>query len=281
MCCGIAWRDFLMSAGLSNGSKGLRLLIAVLGTVVPLAPGLASGCGSSSSPVAPAPTTQIPADATIPLVMVVTAGGGAPTSSSSSSSGANQNPLGDLPVPDSGSSSGGTSSSGGGSGDLSDDGSTDSGSDDSGDGSSGPPQNVCTNYTVPVLGVIPCDLRTSIGCVSLMGQVRCLKRSMQCDPKMEASIHCLQSCECPVGEVCCGVANTILGVVTSECQSIPDGGLCNPHPQTNTQSSEQLCGTDAECTAGQGCIKQTCELGVTLEICGLQSQDPFDCMPAQ
>ncbi len=271
-----------MPAGLSNGSKGLRLLIALLGTVVPLAPGLASGCGSSSSTAAPAPTTQIPADATIPLVMVVTGGGGAPTSSSSSSSsGAVQNPLGDLPVPDSGSSSGGTSSSGGGSGDLSDDGSTDSGSDDSGDGAAGPPQNVCTDYVVPSCGALSCDLRTSTCCVNLSFQTRCLKKPMQCDPKMEASLHCLQSCECPVGQVCCGVANTILGVITSECQSIPDGGLCNPHPQTNTQSSEQLCGTDAECTAGQGCIKQTCEYGVTLQICGLQSQDPFDCMPAQ
>lgn len=272
-----------MPAGLSNGSKGLRLLIAVLGTVVPLAPAVMSGCGlSSSSNVAPAPTTQIPADATIPLVMVVTGGGGAPTSSSSSSSGAIQNPFGDLPMPDSGSSSGGTSSGSGSGGDMSDDGSTDSGlSDDSGDGSGNPAANTCVNYAVPLCGADPCDLRTSTCCVSLSLQTRCLKKPMQCDPMMEASLHCLQACECPGGQVCCGVANTIIGAVTSECQSIPDGGLCNPHPQTNTQSSEQLCGTDAECTSGQGCIKQTCEYGVTLQICGLQSQDPFDCVAAQ
>jgi hypothetical protein len=270
-----------MPAGLSNGSrraKGLRLFIAVLGTLVPLAPGLASGCGSSSSTAAPVPTTQIPSDATVPLVMVVTGGGGAPTSSSSSSSGANQNPFGDLPMPDSGSSSGGTSSSGSGS----DDGSIDSAlSDDSGDGSGGPALNACTDYVVTNCGASPCDLRTNVCCVTINLDTRCVRKPADCDPKMEASIHCLQSCECPVGQVCCGVANTILGVVTSECQSIPDGGLCNPHPMTNTQASEQLCGTDAECTAGQGCIKQTCEYGVTLQICGLQSQAPFDCMPAQ
>jgi hypothetical protein len=279
-----------MPAGLakgSMGSNGLRVLLALLGTVVPLAPGFVSGCGSSSSPSAApdaATPSPVPSDATVPLVMVVTGGGGAPTSSGSSS-GAIQNPFGDLPVPDSGSSSGASSSSssGSGSGALSDDGSAYDSSSSDGSSLDGPDGNgtTCVDYVTPLCGTSPCDYRYNTCCVSITYQARCIPNTMQCDPKMEASIHCLQACECTGGRVCCGVANTILGVVTSECQSIPDGGLCNPHPQTNTQSSEQLCGTDAECKAGQGCIKQTCEYGVTLSMCGLQSQDPFDCAPTQ
>jgi hypothetical protein len=273
-----------MPAGLSKGARGshgLRLLVALLGTLVPLAPGLVSGCGGSESPTAPAPTTAIPADATIPLVTVVTGGGGAPTSSGGSSSGAVQNPLGDLPMPD-GSSSG--ASSGSGSGAVSDDGSADSASLD-GATSDGPVIENTTphcpsDYVVSMCGKDPCDYRTSTCCVDIQLNTRCIPGNKSRCNSNEASIHCLQACECDTGRVCCGVANTILGIVTSECQSIPDGGLCNPHPMTNTQSSEQLCGTDEECTAGQGCINQTCEYGVTLKLCGLQSQMPFDCMAA-
>ncbi len=252
-----------MSARQSNG---LRVLVALLGTVVPLAPGLVSGCGSSTSAAAPAPSTSatVPADATIPLVMVVTAGGGAPTSSSS---GGSTNPFGDLPD---------SSSSGSGSGSGSDDGSaTDAGPSDA--NPDAPPPGTCVNYVAPMCGVTPCDLRTSVCCVMLDLETRCLPNTMACDPMKEASVHCLQACECPNSEVCCGVANTVLGVVTSECQAVPDGGLCNPHPQTNTQASEQLGTTDAECTTGASCLKQTCEFGAVLNLCGLQSQDPFDC----
>lgn len=264
----------------SRGSHGLRALIAVVGTVVPLAPGVVSGCGSSGgSTAAPASSAQIPADATIPLIMVVTGGGGAPTSSGSSS-GAIVNPFGDLP--DTGSSSG-TSSSGsgsGGSGSVSDDGSSDSASPDG--GVQGPPNTTpdCpADYVPQMCGTAPCDYRSNTCCVNVQFQARCIPGNKSKCNSDEASLHCLQACECGAGSVCCGVLNTILGEVTTECQSIPDGGLCNPHPATNTQISEQLCGTDAECTAGQGCIKQTCEYGVTTSICGLVSEAPFDCVP--
>jgi hypothetical protein len=216
------------------------------------------------------------ADATIPLITVVTGGGGAPTSSGSSS-GAIQNPFGDLP--DTGSSSG-ASSSGSGSGGASDDGSADSGPSD---GAVEAPANTTpdcpADYTVPNCGNAPCDYRSNTCCVNVQFQTRCIPGNKSKCNSVEASIHCLQACECGGGEVCCGVLNTILGEVTTECQSIPDGGLCNPHPATNTQISEQLCATDTECTAGQGCILQTCEYGVTTAICGLVSQAPFNCVP--
>jgi len=275
-----------MPAGLSKGARGrhgLRVLAALLSTLVPLAPGLVSGCGSSGSVAPPTPTVQIASDAAIPLVMVVTGGGGAPTSSGSgSSSGAIQNPLGDLPVPDSGSSSG-ASSSGSGSGALSDDGSSVNLSDGALDAPAvieNTTPTCSSDYVVSMCGLDPCDYRTSTCCVDIQLNTRCIPGNKSKCNSNEASIHCLQACECDVGRVCCGVANTILGIVTSECQSIPDGGLCNPHPMTNTQASEQLCGTDEECTAGQGCIKQTCEYGVTLKLCGLQSEMPYDCMAA-
>ena len=273
-----------MPVGLSKGSRGshgLRVLVALLGMSVPLAPGVVSGCGSSGGSAAPPgpSATQMPADATIPLVMVITGGGGAPTSSGSSSGG-NQDPLGALPVPTTGSSSG-TSSSGSGSGAISDDGSSNSNTSDG--ALSDAPDNtvpICpANYVVSNCGNSPCDYRTNTCCINIQFQTRCIPGNKSKCNSDEASIHCLQACECGAGLVCCGVANTILGVITTECQSVPDGGLCNPHPETNTQVSEQLCATDEECTAGQGCILQTCEYGVTTAICGLISQAPFNCHP--
>jgi hypothetical protein len=218
----------------------------------------------------------MPADATIPLITVMTGGGGAPTSSGSSS-GAFVNPFGDLP--DTGSSSG-TSSSGSGSSGGSNNVSPDGGPSD---GAVEAPDNTMpdcpADYAVPMCGTSPCDYRTSTCCVDVQAHTRCIPGNKSRCNANEASIHCLQSCECGGGQVCCGVLNTILGEVTAECQSIPDGGLCNPHPPTNTQISEQLCGSDPECTAGQGCILQTCEYGVTVKICGLVSEAPFDCVP--
>jgi hypothetical protein len=218
---------------------------------------------------------QMPADATIPLVTVITGGGGAPTSSGSSS-GVIQNPFGDLP--DTGSSSGTSSSGGSSSGGASDDGSA-----DASDGAVQPPPNTTPNcpadYAVQNCGNAPCDYRSNTCCINVQFQTRCIPGNKSKCNSDEASIHCLQSCECGGGQACCGVLNTILGEVTTECQSIPDGGLCNPHPATNTQISEQLCGTNEECTAGQGCILQTCEYGVTTAICGLISFAPFNCVP--
>jgi hypothetical protein len=261
----------------SNGSKRLRAFVAILCVVLPFGPSLIAGCGSSSAaPVQAAPTATITADATVPLVMVVTAGGGA-----GSSSGAMiVNPFG-------GSSSG---SSSGSSGTGSDGGpETADAGDGGGDGAALPeaaPPNVCPGmYMPPTCGVasdgtpVSCDLRSNTCCVNFSLTARCIPGLNAACASNEATIHCTQGCECSGGDVCCGVENTILGVVQTVCQSVPDGGFCRPYPQTATQASAQICSTDDECKNGQSCIKQTCIYGAMLNVCGLQSQDPFDCMP--
>jgi hypothetical protein len=91
----------------------------------------------------------------------------------------------------------------------------------------------------------------------------------------EVKVGCLQACECGAGTVCCGVLNG--AIVDSECQAVPANGHCQPYPQTSTQASAQLCKVTSECIGGQSCISQTCVLGAKLNICGLQSQAPFNC----
>ena len=260
-----------MAAVLSNGSRGsngLRLSFCLAVAFLPIGAGLMFGCGGDDAEVAP-PPKQGPADATVPLVMVVTGGGGAPTSSSSS--GGVKNPFGDLP--DAGSSSGmgldsGSSSGGPGDGSISDD-ASDGGAD------ALPPSN-CPTTPIPC-GANPgdtCDLRTKTCCVTLDLQESCLT---SCDPMRQAAVHCTNTCDCSGGQVCCGVINQIVGVVQSVCQTVADGGFCNPNPPTNTQASAQLCTVDSECKNGEQCIFQTCEFGAMFHLCGLQSQDPFDC----
>jgi hypothetical protein len=266
-----------MPARLSNG---LRIFVALLGSAIPLAPALASGCGTSSdTPAAKPPIVDATAPADVRLVMVVTGGGGAASSSSSSSG--SGNPLGALP--EAGSSSGGGSSSSGGSPE-SDGGSESDGSDDGSDAAAPAPN--CPNYVAPPCGgpndTSPCDLRSNTCCITLTLQERCIPGAAAKCNSNEAAIHCANACDCSGGNVCCGVANVLVGAVQTVCQSIPDGGLCNPHPATNTQASAQLCNVNAampECKNGQNCIAQTCEYGANLSICGLQSQDPFDCIP--
>ncbi|HEX4445652.1 MAG TPA: hypothetical protein VH044_02920 [Polyangiaceae bacterium] len=250
------------------------------------APGFTSGCGSSS---AQPPAQSNPGDASITYTTVVTAGGGAPNSGSSSGS-IGINPFGDI---DSGSGSSTGSSTGstddgaapGDDGSTGDDSATtsDTGAPpgdagpDSGDAST-PPANVCVNYVAPVCGSGPCDLRTHTCCVTLSLAFTCVAGtgSSAC-PSNQASVHCLQSCECGGTKSCCGVENTLIGAVTAECQEVPNGGFCSPHPQTSTEASAQFCKTDAECKNGQGCIAQTCEFNAVFNICGVQSQAPFDC----
>jgi hypothetical protein len=271
---------------------------ALAGIFLCFAPGITSGCGSSSSPPPPAST---PPDASITYTTVVTAGGGAPGSGASSGSSLGPDPFGAI---DSGSGSSTGSSTGSPSGDDSgeppgdDSGSgvadsgpqPDSGSNPPGDAgadadassvipdASTPPPNVCVNYSPPVCGTTPCDLRTHTCCVSLSLVATCVAGTgTTACPSNQASIHCLQACECGGTKSCCGVENQIIGAVTAECQDVPDPGFCSPHPQTSTQASAQFCKTNAECKNGQDCIAQTCEFGAMFSICGLQSQAPFDC----
>jgi hypothetical protein len=251
----------------SNGAKRLRAVVALLGISLPWAPALVGGCSSSSgSPVtvSTAPTTTSTADATVPLVMVITGGGGG----ASSSGGMITNPFGGTSSSSSGSSSGGVDSG------------ADAETDDGGDAmvTLADAGNSCPNYVAPFCGTSPCDLRFNTCCVTFSLDTRCIPGIHASCNSNEATLHCTQACECGGGDSCCGVENTILGVVQTECQNVPDGGLCNPHPQTTTEASAQLCVDTSECKNGEACIKQSCIYGAMLSVCGLQSQDPFDCM---
>ena len=121
-----------------------------------------------------------------------------------------------------------------------------------------------------------CDRRYNTCCVNADFQTRCVAKPEACEPS-EYGVACGQACECPGGQVCCGYYYELMQVVGASCQTVPPGGLCQPNPQTNTQASAQLCGTEGECTQGD-CINQTCVDGVTLSVCGLQSQAPFNCV---
>lgn len=125
-----------------------------------------------------------------------------------------------------------------------------------------------------------CDLHTNICCVQLDLVSRCVPKDGGACNSNEVAVGCLQACECPGPDgVCCGVDQGL--VVQSACQSVPTGGHCQPYPQTDAGASAQFCKVSSECVNGDECIAQTCELGANLNICGLQNQKPFNCMPQQ
>lgn len=280
-----------MSARFSNG---LRIGLALLGVSAGIAPCLLFACGSAAKTGIGSSSSD---DASI--TTVVTYGGGAP--GASSSGGAPLDPFSRSSISDGGSSSGGghaaNGSSSGGVHASSSGGSSSSGSSSSGAGSSSSggsssggfiyvgssadaspdaPQS-CDNYTAPMCGPMPCDLRSNTCCVDLSGNSRCIPgANARCNPN-EATGHCLQQCECSGGQVCCGVENSIVGVVQTSCQTIPDGGHCPPYPQTATSAAAQLCAFNSECKTGEDCITQTCIYNIVVQVCGLQSQAPFNC----
>jgi hypothetical protein len=292
-------------------SNGLRTCLALLGVSSVLAPCLLLACGSHVTP------SFAPSDDASTIVTVVTYGGGAPQSSSSGAAVAPVNPFSRESVSDggsssgvgassggrvsgSGSSSGGAASSGAGassggpasSGSSSSSGggaSSGSTTDDGGGSSSGgfiyiggaadaSPDSPasCDPYNVPMCGTTPCDLRSNTCCVDLNANARCIPGANAMCNTNEATGHCLYECECPTGQVCCGVENSLVGVVQTSCQTVPDGGHCSPYPQTSIQASAQLCHFNSECTQDQ-CITQTCIYNIVVQVCGLQSQYPFNC----
>jgi len=155
----------------------------------------------------------------------------------------------------------------------------DSGIDAPIDSGSGGDGNSCGPYTPPICGTTPCDLHTNICCLTLSLAGRCLSKDDggTCNSATEVTIQCSDECECPTGDVCCGVRNGL--TATTECQAVPTGGHCQPYPQTATTASAQFCARSAECTLGDECIYQTCTLGANLYFCGLQTQSPFNCVP--
>jgi hypothetical protein len=241
--------------------SGLRSVLVVLGVAGVVSAQVLSGCGTSSSP--PASTAQTDSG----YLTVVTNGGG-PV------------PSGDLlqpPAPDSGSSSGGSSS---GSSSGGDDASSDSSSDaDAPDACPVSEASTDASYSAPQCGLDAglCDLHSNTCCLTTTLGGTCLPGANASCPSTQATVHCLQSDECPCGMSCCGDIITILGEVKSKCVPLTQGQSCPYVPWTSTQVGVQLCKTDAECMNGQPCIHQMCIDGAILSMCGLQSAMPLNC----
>jgi hypothetical protein len=249
-----------MVAGATSGSKSSRFLSATVGSIVPVALAaiaMAGGCGTSNATSGGLPEAG-PTGPTIGMLEQVTTGGG-----------------------------GAATSSGGGSlfGNLPQDAAEETApspppldaapTSDSGD--AGPPLQICVDYQPPTCGLgETCDLRYNTCCVNPTSLgTRCVPKSTGCMQE-EAPVACVQACECPTGQVCCGYYYKTFQQIGSGCQTVGPGGACQPSPETNTQASAQLCGTDAECTQST-CINQTCIDNVTLNVCGVQDYDPFYC----
>jgi hypothetical protein len=245
-----------MVAGASERSIGWRVVSAALASIVVLALVAGAGCNTNDQ-AGPVPVRE--AGPPGMLEQVTTGGGGAAVASSGG------NPFGSLPE-DAAEEPEPVS-----------DGATPGASFDGGDGGDGATAFTCVDYAPPTCGFgATCDLRYNTCCVDAQLQARCVAKPEPCEPS-EDSVACVQACECPGSQVCCGFYYDLMQVVGSACQTVQPGQFCQPNPQTNTQASAQLCATQEECTQSQ-CINQTCVDGVTLSVCGLQSQDPFDCV---
>jgi hypothetical protein len=252
------------------GPRSMVTLGSACCALAALIAGVVSGCNGSNAATAMGPDASV--DGPLMYEAVMTGGGGVPAADASQG-----NPFG--------SSSSSSSSSGGDSGM---DGGSSSGGDDAGlayetgcaddaamaPGDDGP-------YMPPICnGTATCDLRTHTCCLanSASGLVgTCVDGTCMDCPSNEATVHCLQSAECPTGLSCCGDIITILGQVKSSCVNVPQGGSCPYVPATLAQVGVQLCKTDAECMNGQPCVHQTCIYGAILDMCGLQSGAPLNC----
>ena len=259
-----------MFAGVRGASAHVALSAALLAAI---ATGVVSGCNSSDSagPVADASTEG--------YVTVVTAGGG-DASNGDPFSGSSSGGVADTGASSSG--SGGGSSSG-----------PDAGTDGSTDGA--PVDDVVFSdapYDAPSCnGTDPCDLRSNTCCLTnvqpsatnpsgIAGTCTAGRTASCCPPSgncMEATVHCGTASDCPLGLSCCGDIIVLLGQVEAKCRNVPQGGNCPYVPSTNSQIGVQLCKTDAECTNGQPCVRQTCAYGAMLSMCGVQNYDPLNC----
>jgi hypothetical protein len=245
----------------------LSFACVLLGGLAPIRPAILSGCGSNLT------TTAFPDDSGFGSAGSVltharadaslSGGSGGTGSDSGSASGS-----GSGSGPASGSGSGSGPGSGSASGSASGSGSV------SGSGSPGPTRAGCGAYAVMNCGMTPCDLRSNTCCAKINLTGRCIPGANATCASNEVTGHCSTECDCPEGKVCCGVANTVAGVIQFECQAVPDGGNCSPNPATSTMSSAQFCKPmlAGECKNGQACLNQTCSsYNLSLNICGLQA----------
>ncbi|HLK41128.1 MAG TPA: hypothetical protein VKU41_30465 [Polyangiaceae bacterium] len=157
-----------------------------------------------------------------------------------------------------------------------------SGTADASTGSSGSATLDCSGDMPPNCGAQAsaqvCDLKTNTCCIDGNFNGTCLSgASTTCpNPTATAAFHCLQACDCPTGQVCCGVVVKATNNVSTQCQTVANGGSCMPVDTAN-QGSAQICASTAECKNGQACMMQTCTQGAMLKLCGLQSGQPFMC----
>ena len=261
-----------MFAGVRGSSALVALTVALFALPAAFAC-VTSGCDSS----APVGLVDASTDA-LTFSTVVTTGGGIPAAdagridpfASSSSSGG---------VADGGSSGGSDGASNADTGASSGEGGSDGSAVDDAQFSDAP-------YDAPTCnGTDPCDLRSNTCCLAngMSGLVgTCVPgRTTSCCPPTgnctQATVHCSQASDCPVGLSCCGDIIVLLGQVEARCVSVPQGATCPYVPWTNSQIGVQLCKTDAECTNGQPCIHQTCLYGAQLSMCGIQSDMPLNC----
>jgi hypothetical protein len=196
----------------------------------------------------------------------------------SGSSGGDAGDGGDATVGSSSGSCGGGPSDAGADGDASPEGSSADGGSEAGDAGFS-----CGPYTVPLCGVtdagadLPCDLHDNFCCLTFALVGRCLPKDGgggTCTSD-EVNVGCAQACECGGGQVCCAVQDGLS--YSTGCQPVAPGGHCQPYPQTCTTASAQLCVSGSECVGNEGCIPQTCVFGANLNICGIQSESPFNC----
>jgi hypothetical protein len=190
--------------------------------------------------------------------------GGGSSSSSSGSRGSSGS---------SGSGSGGSSGSSGSSGST---GSSGSGGGAGSDGGTMENQRVNSGIAFTDAGIpycnmtTPCDLTMDTCCVDALGSGTCHSgHSVNCG--VGAAFQCVEQTDCPAGQLCCGY----------QTDSMHGGSKCEAVSACPSQTSAQLCQTNAECTGGLECIPQSCNVGAALPamltLCGLQSNATYTC----
>jgi hypothetical protein len=122
-----------------------------------------------------------------------------------------------------------------------------------------------------------CDLSMQTCCVGVdaLGNPtgKCIAHGAKC-PLLTAAFACGGAVDCPAGKVCCGAADSVAMTAGSSCTD-----TCPTQSNASkTQGSAQVCRGSAECQNHMECIAQVCMGKANFNLCGLTSQDPFQCV---
>jgi hypothetical protein len=123
-----------------------------------------------------------------------------------------------------------------------------------------------------------CNLSTQTCClgVDALGNPtgKCIQHGAKC-PILTAAFTCGGAVDCPAGKVCCGQADSTAMTAGTSCTD-----TCPTQSNAaQTQGSAQVCRGSAECQNRMECIAQVCRNQSKFNLCGLTSQDPFQCQP--